>query len=171
MQTFIYSRQLVVSRQGTACSSTDSWILNLPYGFTHTFSVISITDTECVTLLLTTTRTNGWIGTELTCSFRIDCCVSLAVNGVYLGERTEATASDSELWWEQRWGGAHVDGNWVGIQNSVSMQPAHCVHAQLLRCIQLCDLMDCSLPGSSVHGILQARTLKWVVISSSSGSC
>ena len=24
--------------------------------------------------------------------------------------------------------------------------------------VQLCDLMDCSLPGSSVHGILQART-------------
>ena len=29
----------------------------------------------------------------------------------------------------------------------------------------LCDPMDCSLPGFSVHGILQARTLEWVVIS------
>lgn len=65
MQIFIYSWQLVVSRQGTACSSTDSWILNLPYGSTHTFAVFSITDTECVMLLLTETRTNGWIGTEL----------------------------------------------------------------------------------------------------------
>ena len=27
--------------------------------------------------------------------------------------------------------------------------------------------MDCSLPGSSVHGILQARILEWVAISSS----
>ena len=27
--------------------------------------------------------------------------------------------------------------------------------------------MDCSLPGSSVHGILQVRTLEWVAISSS----
>ena len=26
----------------------------------------------------------------------------------------------------------------------------------------LCDPMDCSLPGSSVHGILQARILEWV---------
>ena len=26
----------------------------------------------------------------------------------------------------------------------------------------LCDLMDCSLPGFSVHGILQARILEWV---------
>ena len=25
-----------------------------------------------------------------------------------------------------------------------------------------CDLIDCSLPGSSVHGILQARILEWV---------
>ena len=30
--------------------------------------------------------------------------------------------------------------------------------------------MDCTLPGSSVHGILQARILKWVAISSSRGS-
>ena len=33
-----------------------------------------------------------------------------------------------------------------------------------------CCPMDCSPPGSSVHGILQARILKWVVISSSRGS-
>ena len=32
-------------------------------------------------------------------------------------------------------------------------------------CPTLCDLMDCSLPGSSVHGILQARILEWVDIS------
>ena len=34
----------------------------------------------------------------------------------------------------------------------------------------LCDTMDCSLPGSSVHGILQARVLEWVAISFSRGS-
>ena len=32
-------------------------------------------------------------------------------------------------------------------------------------CPTLCDPMDCSLPGSSVHGIFQARVLEWVVIS------
>ena len=31
-------------------------------------------------------------------------------------------------------------------------------------CPILCDPMDCSLPGSSVHGILQTRILEWVVI-------
>ena len=37
------------------------------------------------------------------------------------------------------------------------------------RHVRLCDPMDLSLPGSSVHGILQARTLEWVAISSSRG--
>ena len=37
-------------------------------------------------------------------------------------------------------------------------------------CLILHDLMDCSPPGSSVHGILQARILEWVVISFSRGS-
>ena len=32
-------------------------------------------------------------------------------------------------------------------------------------CPTLCDRMDCSLPGSSVHGIFQARVLEWVAIS------
>ena len=31
--------------------------------------------------------------------------------------------------------------------------------------VSLCDPMDCSTPGSSVHGILQARILEWDAIS------
>ena len=37
-------------------------------------------------------------------------------------------------------------------------------------CPTLCDPVDCSPPGSSVHGILQARILEWVAISFSKGS-
>ena len=37
----------------------------------------------------------------------------------------------------------------------------------LQSCLTLCDPIDGSPPGSSVHGILQARTLEWVAISSS----
>ena len=37
-------------------------------------------------------------------------------------------------------------------------------------CPTLCDRRDCSLPGSSVHGILQAKILQWVAMSSSRGS-
>ena len=40
------------------------------------------------------------------------------------------------------------------------------MHAKLLQsCSTLCDPMDSSPPGSSVHGILQARVLEWVAIS------
>ena len=37
-------------------------------------------------------------------------------------------------------------------------------------CRTLCDPVDCNLPGSFVHGILQARILEWVAISFSRGS-
>ena len=43
------------------------------------------------------------------------------------------------------------------------------VCAQSLGRVRLFDPMDCSPPGSSVHGILQARTLEWVAISYSRG--
>ena len=38
-----------------------------------------------------------------------------------------------------------------------------CMHVQ--SCPALCDSMDCSPPGSSVHGFLQAGILEWVAIS------
>ena len=45
------------------------------------------------------------------------------------------------------------------------------MHAKSLQsCPTLCDPMDCSRPGSSVQGSLQARTLEWVAMSSSRGS-
>ena len=46
-----------------------------------------------------------------------------------------------------------------------------CVCAQSLQSrLILCDHMDCSLPGSSVHGTFQARIPEWVTISFSRGS-
>ena len=42
------------------------------------------------------------------------------------------------------------------------------LHAKSLQsCLTLSDPMDCKGPGSSVHGILQARTLGWVAMPSS----
>ena len=43
------------------------------------------------------------------------------------------------------------------------MTSGRCVVAK--SCPILCDPMDCSLPGSSVHGTLQPRILEWVAIS------
>ena len=44
------------------------------------------------------------------------------------------------------------------------------VRAVTQSCPTLCDPMDCSLPGSSVHGIFQAIVLEWSAISFSRGS-
>ena len=45
------------------------------------------------------------------------------------------------------------------------------MHVQSLQsCPILCDPMNCHMPGSSVHGILQARILEWVAMPSSRGS-
>ena len=52
---------------------------------------------------------------------------------------------------------------WVHISRKGSLSlKVKVLLAQL--CLTLCDPRDCSLPGSSVHGILQARILEWVVI-------
>ena len=46
-----------------------------------------------------------------------------------------------------------------------------CVCARSLQsCLTLYDLRDCSPPGSSIHGTLQARILEWVAMPSSRGS-
>ena len=58
-------------------------------------------------------------------------------------------------------------------KNSMSYSILHCkvVVVESLSCVQLfCDPMDCTPPGSSVHGILQARILEWVAIFFSRGS-
>ena len=49
-------------------------------------------------------------------------------------------------------------------------QPAHmCVFIRFRR-VRFCDPVDCNRPGSSVHGILQARILDWVAMPFSRGS-
>ena len=45
-----------------------------------------------------------------------------------------------------------------------------CCAVLIHSCLTLCDPMDCSPPGSWIHGILQARILEWVAIPFSRGS-
>ena len=46
-----------------------------------------------------------------------------------------------------------------------------CMHAKSVQlCLTLCNPMDCSQPGSSVHGVHQARILGWVAMPFSRGS-
>ena len=61
---------------------------------------------------------------------------------------------------------------WLQILSTNPPKTSGDTHAKSLQsCLTLCDPMDCSLPGSSVYGILQARILEWVAIPSSRGSC
>ena len=58
---------------------------------------------------------------------------------------------------------------------SEGRQNENAKHRKLIKliaqlCLTFCDPLDCSPPGSSVHGILQARILEWVAISFSRGS-
>ena len=57
---------------------------------------------------------------------------------------------------------------YVGFNQAKKVKESESEVAQ--SCPTLCDPVDGSLPGSSIHGILQARILEWVTISFSSGS-
>ena len=46
----------------------------------------------------------------------------------------------------------------------INIPAAAAVAKSLQSCLTLCDPIDGSLPGSTVPGILQARTLEWVTI-------
>ena len=51
---------------------------------------------------------------------------------------------------------------------TILLKPTHAKSLQ--SCLILCDPTGCSLPGSFVHGILQARILEWIAMPSSRGS-
>ena len=53
----------------------------------------------------------------------------------------------------------------IAGRNINNLRYAVAAAKSLQSCPTLCNPMDCSLPGFSVHGILQARTLEWVAIS------
>ena len=74
-------------------------------------------------------------------------------------EKTEAPDSSPHYYWV------------VGPIFSLSSSACKVKWSEVAQsCLTLCDPMDCSLPGLSVHGIFQARVLEWVAISFSMGS-
>ena len=77
---------------------------------------------------------------------RADSLENTLMLGMINGRREEVATEDEMFGW-QHW-----------LNGRAAAAKSH----QL--CLTLCDLMDCSLPGSSVHGILQARELEWVAI-------
>ena len=73
-------------------------------------------------------------------------------------------------WWKGlcRW--LEVTDHWPEVRKIILDCLGACMHAKSLQsCSTLCNLMDGSLPGFSVRGILQARISEWVSISFSRG--
>ena len=58
----------------------------------------------------------------------------------------------------------------VSQESSIFQEQYVCMLSPFRYVPLMCDPMDCSPPGSSVHGILQGRIMEWVAISSSRGS-
>ena len=56
----------------------------------------------------------------------------------------------------------------IVILNSQTQEDKYCMillmYSVTPLCLTVCDPMECHLPGCSVHGIFQARTLEWVAI-------
>ena len=70
--------------------------------------------------------------------------------------------------------GSHIRQKCESTQNirekwKMGIFKMHCVLIAQL-CLTLCDPRDCSPPGFSVHGILQARILEWTAIPFSRGT-
>ena len=71
-------------------------------------------------------------------------------------------------WGKELWGGQLEHSSRQHRGDPATLVSCCCLVAQ--SCPTLCHPMVCSTPGSSVHGISQARTLEWIAISSSRGS-
>ena len=54
--------------------------------------------------------------------------------------------------------------HWSGLPFPSPMHERKSESEVAQSCLTLSDPMDCSLPGSSIHGIFQARVLEWVAI-------
>ena len=78
-----------------------------------------------------------------------------------------------KITWGRKWQRtlAFLPRKFHGQRSPVGYSLCACVHANSLQsCPTLCNPMDGSSPGSSVHGILQARILEWTAMPSSRGS-
>ena len=87
----------------------------------------------------------------------------------HMREKSVSSGPGSGLWSRSLL--CHVHDAWFQgscryvLFTQLVMESKMCMLAKTLRsCLTLCDPMDCSLTGSSSHGILQARILKWVAM-------
>ena len=88
--------------------------------------------------------------------------------GHRLGAPRQLHATLHQLSRDPQAGSGSLGCRGLGLKDFEGHSPnrRHVRAESLLSCLTLCEFMDCILPGSSVHGILQGRILEWVAISS-----
>ena len=96
-----------------------------------------------------------------------------AGNGYLLQYSCLENCMDRRAWWATVHGVAKSQTRltfsfFICLKLSSWYQYSEILVVQL--CLTLCDPLNCSPPGSSIHGILQARTLEWIAIPFSRGS-
>ena len=92
--------------------------------------------------------------------------VSLKENSHLVVKMNQGLISHKQCLFPTLW--TRGPGAWVAYHE---MEPCLIRESEVAQlCPTLCDPMDCSLPGFSLHGILQGRVLEWVAIPFSRGS-
>ena len=86
----------------------------------------------------------------------------------------ESLALKAKVWATSNAEEAEVEWFYEDLQDLLELTPQKmsfslCVSEVTQSCLTLCDPVNSSLPGPSVHGILQARVLEWVAIAFSIG--
>ena len=98
----------------------------------------------------------------------------MQVNLISLGFSKYISPSLTKISISVRWAkqvNNFLEDKWVKITTFVFLYYFCIFHARSLQsCQTLCEPMDCILPGTSVHEILQARILEWFAMPSSRGS-
>ena len=99
----------------------------------------------------------------------------LAYEISWTGEPGQLQSMGSQSQTQLKWLSMHAQLIYNVVLTSIGQQSDSvihmCVHARSLQLyLTLCDPVDYSPPGSSLHGILQTRVLEWVAISFSSRS-
>ena len=95
----------------------------------------------------------------------LEICLQCSARGC---EATQGTSTPGLSVSVCTWGARGCEATQGTSTPGLSVSVCACSVAQ--SCLTLCDPKDCNLPGSSVHGMFQARMLEWVAVSSSRGS-
>ena len=98
---------------------------------------------------------------EMPSNHLILCCPLLLLPSIFPSIRVFSNESVLHIRWSEYWSFSFR----ISPSNKYSGLISFTMDKLDQSCPTLCDPIDSSPPGSSVHGILQARTLEWVAIS------